>query len=159
EQDQEMPAGAHLARAVGAEQEAQRVRPVREGNDLVVDPGTANVLLDQPCVPFVVFDHYDRNWSCVVVHLCTPIALVRSRGTRTLKVVPRPSSDCKLMSPPRLRMSARTCASPIPSPFWSCAPARRNSSKTRSRSSVAIPRPLSSISTTTRCKGGAFSRM
>ena len=47
------------------------------------------------------------------------------------------------MSPPRLRTMVRTCASPIPSPGWLCAPERRNSSNTRSWSDAAMPRPLS----------------
>src|SRR5690606_19484186 len=143
-QDQQELAGARKARAVLAQHEIERFRAVGEGHDLVVHARAADVLLDEARVALVVLDHHDGDFLAQTVHACILLTtLLRSGGRRSTKVVPCPSSDLTTISPPRLRISERTWARPMPSPGLSCVPERRKSSKTRSWSSGAMPRPLS----------------
>src|SRR6185437_15548946 len=65
EQDQHRAMSAVLTRAVVAQQVAQAVGAVAERVDLVVDPGTADIALDQPGMALVVLDHDDRYRTCV----------------------------------------------------------------------------------------------
>ena len=72
-------------------------------------------------------------------------AAIRSRAGRSIwKVVPRPSSDWTVISPPRLRTRARTWASPMPSPGRSCgAGAAEQLEHALDGPARAMPRPLS----------------
>src|SRR5262249_1888519 len=118
EQDQQRLALVVDAGAVGAEQEFHRLGAVAERHDRIVDAGAADVLLDQAGVAFVVLDHHDLDRALRYhrAHATLLLSTDHRRGSRTVNVLPLPSSELSPMLPPRRRTSARTCASPMPSP-------------------------------------------
>ena len=130
--------------AIRPKQVVDSFRTVAERLDLIIDTGTPNIALNQPGVPFIVFDHDDGDWRC---HDClSRLVPIHATGSVTVNVLPVLSSDETDMVPPSLRTNARTCARPIPWPGRSCGPARRNRSKIRWWSFGSMPRPLSVIS-------------
>src|ERR1700730_10854728 len=133
-----------VARVTTAEQALNRTFSVGSAGDRIADARAAQILLDQPGVAVVVLDENDGDG----VHCCFQSVLgsIHRFGRVTVKMQPCPGSDANRSDPPRRRTSARTWARPMPSPFWSRIPERRNSSNTRSASFGSIPRPLSPTS-------------
>ena len=133
EQNQQRIAFVFCAGPVGPEQEFDRVRTVGKRANEIVHAGAADVLFDQAGVPFVILDHDDGDglFGHPGVHATLLFSPIQRRGSVTVKTLPLPSSDVRLMVPPRRRTSARTWASPMPSPGRSWGPERRKSSKTR----------------------------
>ncbi len=116
EQDEQLPTTAHLAGTIGAEQIGQRFGSVGERENLIVHACPADVLFNEARMPLVVLDHYDHDRPRVLNHVTAPITFRRSGGMLSIIVVPLVSSELTVISPPRLRIMVRTCASPIPSP-------------------------------------------
>src|SRR5690606_4280465 len=116
QQDEHVATGAHTARPVLAHQVIQGFVSAGERKDGIVDPRTADIFLDQPRMTFIVLDHDDRDWFSVAQFCFLLMKTRTSVGSITVNVVPCPSSELKVISPPRLRTNVRTCARPIPSP-------------------------------------------
>src|SRR6185437_6960833 len=151
QQDQQGRVRHSSGTATLRENVVERAGPIGEMHDRIADPGPAHVLLDQPRVAGIVLDQ--QNGDGNPVHAATLLdrrfaGCGTGPGKRTRKTVPWSSTDSHSILPPSRRTSALTCASPMPSPGTDWSPARRNSSKIRSWSLGATPRPLSSTSNT-----------
>src|ERR1700743_2663967 len=134
----------HRTRTVLAHQIFQGGGAAGERRNGIVHTRAADVAFDQGGMAFIVFDHHDGDGQAegIGTHVA-PVSMIKTRGSNTRNSEPAPSLESTVMSPPRRRTNARTCANPMPSPGRSCLPARRNNSNTRSTSFSAMPRPLS----------------
>src|SRR6185369_7225380 len=134
----------------------QRLLPVAQPDEPVVEAGAAQVALDERGVPIVVLHQDDRHFLCrhrvssgpPQMNVSSPrtstgILLSPAPGTVRMKVVPAPSSDSTRILPPWRSITRRTSASPIPSPGATLPCRRWKATNSLSRYAAGMPRPLS----------------